>query len=86
MSTSANVIEYRITKNGETVGHFRKHLMCKLPDYSDLLKYEPLIDHEIIPNGYDEEEEYWEDDPQNLENFLRGIARHNKILYDYFNK
>jgi len=85
MTTSANVIEYRIEKNGEIVGNFRKNLLCKFPDYSDLLKYQPLIDHTITPYGYDEEDEYWEDDTVNLENFLRSIARHNKILYDYFN-
>lgn len=86
MTTSANVIEYRIEKNGEIVGNFRKNLLCKFPDYSDLLKYQPLIQHTITPYGYDQDEEYWEDDTQNLENFLRGIARHNNILYNYFIK
>lgn len=84
MATSANVVEYRIEKNGEVVGNFRKHMLCKLPDYSDLLVYQPLNEHTITPYGYDEEEEYWEDDTMNLENFLRGIARHNKVLYEYF--
>jgi len=85
MSTSANVIEYRITKNGKEVGYFRKHLMCKLPDYSDLLKYQPLSEHEITPNGYDEEDEYWEDDTQNLETFLKKMVG-NKIINEYFKK
>jgi len=42
MTTSANVIEYTIYKDGKEVGNFRKHMMCRLPDYSDLLKYQPL--------------------------------------------
>lgn len=60
--TSANVIEYRIEKTGKNVGYFHKNILCKLPDYSDLLKYQPLNEHRITPFGYDEDEEYWEDE------------------------
>jgi hypothetical protein len=56
MSTSANVIEYRIEKDGVSVGHYRQHLMCK-SHYEELLKYEPLKEHTITPWGYDDEDE-----------------------------
>ena len=84
--TSANVIEYRIERDGKVVGYFRKHLLCKLPGYSDLLKYEPLSEHEITPCGYDEDEDYWEDDPINLEKYLRQMTRTNKTISEYFDK
>ena len=73
MSTSANVIEYTILRNGEEVGHFRKNVLTKFPLYSDLLKYQPLNEHQILTWGYDEEEEYWEDGYENLEKFLKRI-------------
>ena len=79
--TSANVIEYTIYKNGEEVGSFRKHLMTTYPLYSDLLKYQPLNEHEILAWGYDEDEEYWEDEPQNLETFLRRVREKDLIQY-----
>lgn len=86
MSTSANVIEYDIEKNGKSVGNFRKNLLCRLPDYSDLLKYQPLSEHKITPYGYDEEDEYWENKPINLEKFLEGMIPINKIIREYFLK
>jgi len=86
MTTSANVIEYRIERNGETVGNFRKHLLCRLPDFADLLKYQPLNEHVITPWGYDEEEEEWEDLPENLDEFLRGMVISNKLIREYYEK
>ena len=68
--TSANVIEYRILLGKNQVGHFRKNILCRLPEYSDLLKYEPIEKHSIIPYGYDEDEEYWEGTKMNLKKFL----------------
>lgn len=82
--TSANVIEYRIEKNNEEVGHFRKNVMCRLPEYSDLLKYQPLNEHSITPYGYDEEEEYWEDETVNLEVYLKKMIPHDKTIREYF--
>lgn len=83
--TSANVIEYSIFKNGDEVGQFRKHLLTKYPLYSDLLKYQPLSDYEILAWGYDEDEEYWEgDEYENLEKFLRRIRLYEKELIEYF--
>ena len=84
MTTSANIIEYSIYKDGENVGHFRKHMMCSLPDYADLLKYQPLKDHEIVAWGYDEEEEEWDDDPVNLDTFLKGMVNYNKKIKEYY--
>lgn len=84
MSTSANVIEFRITKNNKVVGYFSKHLLCTFPLYSDLLKYLPLSEHEITPFGYDEDEEYWEDETQNLENFLRKKIPLDEKIKEYF--
>lgn len=85
MSTSANVIEFDIFKGDEIVGHFRKNLLVRLPAYSDLLKYQPLKDHSILACGYDEEDNYWEDDePENLETFLRERRLYDKQLKEYF--
>ena len=84
MTTSANVIEYTIYKNGKPVGRFSKHMLCKYPDYAELLKYQPLKEHTIQPWGYDEEEEEWSDKEQNLEKFLKRMATFNKWLRDYF--
>tara|TARA_R110000772_G_scaffold95789_1_gene194131 strand:- start:4726 stop:4986 length:261 start_codon:yes stop_codon:yes gene_type:complete len=84
--TSANVVEYRIEKNHENVGNFRKNMMCRLPEYSDLLKYQPLNEHNITPWGYDEEEEYWENDTVNLETYLRKMIPTNKLIREHFEK
>jgi hypothetical protein len=86
MSTSANVIEFTIFKNEVPVGSFRKHLMCILPKYSELLKYQPLSEHTILTWGYDEEEEYWESDggPENLEDFLKRKVSFEKEIREYF--
>ena len=84
MTTSANVIEYTIYKDGEEVGNFRKHMMCRLPDYSDLLKYQPLEEHTILPWGYDEEEDQWEDEEMNLNEFLFAMINYNKKIRDYY--
>ncbi|RPI84285.1 MAG: hypothetical protein EHM34_03915 [Nitrosopumilales archaeon] len=82
--TSANVIEYNIIKDDKIVGHFRKHLLCRLPDYSDLLQYTPLGEHSIQAWGYDEEEELWEDNPVNLEMYLRKMIPMNKQIREFF--
>jgi hypothetical protein len=83
MTTSANSIEYSIYKDDEQVGHFRVNIMCRFPDYAELLKYQPLSEHTIQAWGYDEEEDEWSDDPENLEDFLRGM-KSNKWLKAYF--
>ena len=81
--TSSNVIEYDILRNDEHVGHFRKNLMCKLPDFAELLKYQPLKEHTIWEYWYDEEEELVEEGPENLEDFLRKMGS-NKTIKEYF--
>jgi len=68
--TSANVIEYRIEKDGKIVGHHRQHLLCKT-NREPLLKFVPASDYIITPWGYDEEEDEWEGKPVNLEKFLK---------------
>ena len=85
MTTSANSIEHSITdKSGKNVGNFRKNVMCRLPDYAELLKYQPLADHTIQEWGYDEEEEMWEEKPENLEKFLKPMMPFNKKIREYF--
>ena len=84
MSTSANVTEYTIYKGDEQVGTFRKNWLCRLPEFSDLLKYLPLADHEVVRWGYDEEEDYWEEEPENLETFLRECKLHVRKIRDHF--
>lgn len=68
--TSANVIEYSIMdKNGKPVGHHRQNIMCKW-DTTKLEQFLPASDYIIQAYGYDEEEEYWEDEPVKLDKFL----------------
>lgn len=81
--TSSNVTEYDILRNDEHVGHFRKNWMCRLPDFADLLKYQPLKEHTIQTYWYDEEENLVDEGPENLEDFLRKM-RVNKTLKEYF--
>ena len=71
MTTSANVTEFTIFKDGEKVGTHRQHALCK-SHWEELLKYEPISKHTIQAWGYDEEEEYWEDRPIRLNLFLSG--------------
>ena len=84
MSTSANVIEYTIYHNGVRVGHISKNVLCRLPHFSDLLVYEPLAEHTILPWGYDEEEDEWEGEERNLEEFLKANKLFDKKLREYF--
>jgi hypothetical protein len=51
----------------------------------ELLKYQPLNEHTIQAWGYDEEEEEWEDEPENLEEFLKPMVVSNKKIREYFN-
>jgi len=83
MSTSANVIEYRIRKNSEIVGYHRENIMCK-NHFEDLLKYKPLNKHRIQSFGYDEDEEYWEGKSINLEKYLKNLIPLNSIIREYF--
>lgn len=70
--TSANVIEYAIKdKDGKSVGRHRQNIMCKTCN-DGLEKFIPASDFTIWPWGYDEEEEIWEDEPENLEKWLKA--------------
>lgn len=69
--TSANVSEYTIYKGDEIVGYHRQHWLCKTR-WHELEKFQPLEEHTIIEHGYDEEEEYWEEAPINLKEFLKN--------------
>jgi len=79
MSTSANVIEYGIYKDGEQVGHHRYNVMCK-PNWEALEKFQPLDAHTISDYGYDEEEDLWEGKTTNLKVFLDRIAKDKKDI------
>ena len=81
--TSANVIEYEIQKNSKQVGNHRENMMCT-SHFEKLLRFQPLNEHTITPYGYDEEEVYWEDEPKNLESFLKDCIRTNKEIKEYF--
>ncbi len=82
--TSANVIEYKIYKDDKVVGSHRINVMCEAY-YEKLLIYQPLSEHTITPWGYDEEEEYWEDDTVDLEVYLKKLIPTNKIIREFFN-
>lgn len=79
MSTSANVIEYEIRKDGKFVGHHRQNLLCE-GHYEDLLQFEPLEEYTIFPYGYNEDEEIWEGREQNLKKFLIDHTKFDKKL------
>lgn len=81
--TSANVTEYDIRKNGIHVGSHRQNWMCKT-SWDSLLKYQPLTEHTITSCGYDEDEEYWRDEPVNLYYFLLKISKTDKSLKSFF--
>jgi len=83
MTTSANVIEYSIYKGDSEIGNFRVNVMCRFPDYAELLKYQPLSEYMIQSWGYDEEEDEWSNEPEKLEDFLKGMKT-NKWLKAYF--
>lgn len=76
MSTSANVVEFRIVNKttDKQVGHVRQHLLCK-SNWSDLQKYTPVEDHTIQAYGYDEEDEDWEGEVEPLKDFLKKRLR-----------
>lgn len=68
--TSANVVNYTIfNKEGVEVGSHRQNVMCHINNDS-LEKFVPASEYTILPSGYDEEEEYWEGEKQNLEKWL----------------
>lgn len=71
--TSANVSNFIIIdKGGIHVGYHRQNWMCKTR-WEELLKYIPSVDYLIQEWGYDEDEELWEEEPQNLEIFLKRV-------------
>lgn len=75
--TSANVTKYNIYKNGVKVGnHYQSHL-CKT-HWEDLEKFVPSEDFEIMAHGYDEDEEYWENEKINLKVFLDKIEKNRR--------
>lgn len=69
MSTSANVVEYRITKDNEEVGTHRQNILCKT-NWDELCQFLPLDEHMIQAYGLDEYEAPWEGELKNLEQFL----------------
>lgn len=81
--TSANVVEYRIEKDGKQVGSHYHNVMCN-SNFEKLLVFLPLGSHMITSYGYDEEEEYWEEEPVCLESFLREMKISNKLIREYF--
>lgn len=74
MTTSANVVEYRIMKDEEVVGRHRQHCYCKT-HWDDLCKFSPLEEHTIIAHGLDEHEAPWEGEKQSLMSFLEDIPK-----------
>jgi hypothetical protein len=94
MTTSANVIEYNVyrgdgaTQPQKRVGYFRKNVLCRLPDYSDLLKYQPLNEHWVESYTLDEDEEYTSDttQPVRLDVFLRRLTPSNDAIAQWFER
>ena len=82
--TSANIIQYLIfDKNGVEVGNHRQNIMCRINN--DVLeKFTPSSDYEILPYGYDENEDYWEGDKEKLSDWL--LKNKAEITNKPFNK
>jgi hypothetical protein len=69
--TSANTINYNIyNKDGELVGSHSQNIMCSTCN-DGLEKFQPAKDFTIESWGYDEEENEWIGDEQNLEIWLQ---------------
>lgn len=83
MATSANVVKYRILKDGKEVGEHRQHILCKT-NWDSLCAFVPLDKYTIIEYGLDENEASWQNDEVPLNKFLFRIASSgvNKIQYD----
>ena len=82
MTTSANVVEYIISKNGKQVGKHRQHCYCKT-NWDVLFKFIPLEDYTIQAHGLDEEEEPWANDELNLKTFFLNMAKQGlQVLND----
>ena len=81
--SSSNIIQYRILKNGETAGYYKYNISRK-STFEELLKYQPLSEHTVIPWGYDEEEGCWSDEEENLNDFLLSMVHSNKEIREYF--
>lgn len=78
MATSANVIEYTIyDKYGKIAGYHRHHLLC-VHNIKPLFAFVPAENYTIQAHGYDEEEEYWENEPENLKVWLDRNKRFAK--------
>ncbi len=68
--TSANTVHYTIRDySGKIVGEHSWNFYCKTR-WEELLRFSPPENFEIQQWGYDEEEEYWEEEPRNLREFL----------------
>ena len=68
--TSSNVIEYIIfDKELNEVGRHRQNIMCHTNN-DGLEKFRPFSDFTILPHGYDENEEHWKGNNENLQDWL----------------
>ena len=76
--TSANVTNYTIYKDGETVGEHSQHHMCHTK-WHRLYKFTPFTQHTIQSHWLDEEEEYHEGEEVWLSEF---IANHKPSISD----
>ena len=70
MSTSANVMDYIIRRNGKEVGRYSQNLWCHYAHHQ-LLKYEPREEFTIQPLYYDEDEVLHEHKEVPLKEFLQ---------------
>jgi hypothetical protein len=69
--TSSNTVYYTIRdKNEVQVGSHSQNVMC-LTCIDGLEKFTPAEDYTIQAWGYDEDEDDWEDEPQNLAEWLK---------------
>lgn len=76
MSTSANVTEFtiRLKSTGKQVGQHRQNWMCKT-NWGKLLEFHPIENYSIQAYGYDEEDELWENDVEDLYDFLVRVGK-----------
>jgi hypothetical protein len=70
MTTSANVTEFTIRRDGIKVGEHREHALCKY-FYHELLKYQPATEFTIQSHWPDEDEVVHDGEEMSLDTYLQ---------------
>ena len=78
--TSANVVHYRIKRNGEVVGEHSQNVMCHTR-WHRLIDYTPFSEHTITPYGEDENEAPWTGKTTTLLEFFSELEKNRFTIF-----